>query len=141
MYIVGANSCKWCCLIQVELPSVPLELPSHHRGYMSKSGVAHMLLFPSVVLLPGHHHQIDSEIRALETQQIAQTRLNNASYTSQLQLRTLIIPFHFPIHRSIPYSSPTIRDTPSCCCYVHQSPACQLKHAEVLLKPYYDSYK
>ena len=61
-------------------------------------------------------------IVVLEIHWVVQPILNSTSYTSQLQLCifTVTVPFHFPFHRSILYSSPVItRFTPSqlrACC-------------------------
>ena len=40
-------------------------------------------------------------------------RVSSADYTSYLQLSTFPFQFHFAFHRSVPYSSPAIRDTRS----------------------------
>ena len=55
MYTVAANLCNWCCSIKVELPGMSLGLLSHHSSFMSKYGIAYMLLYPSMVLSLAHH--------------------------------------------------------------------------------------
>ena len=44
-------------LVLLNLGCVSLGLLSHHRDFMSKSSVAHMFLFPNV-LLPAHHQML-----------------------------------------------------------------------------------
>ena len=43
------------CLFQVELPGVCL---AHHGGFMNKSSLADMLLYPGVVPLAAPHHML-----------------------------------------------------------------------------------
>ena len=59
MHKLAAKSCNWHCSIQVELPSVPLGLLSHCRGFTGMSKYVtlpkYFYVYPSMVLSLTYH--------------------------------------------------------------------------------------
>ena len=89
----------------------------HHLLLASKAAydyVIHVALFAtSHVSLITQVYQGMAQQFCMKRRDYSNFTLVNGSDLVQLQLSMFTNPFHIPFHRSIPYSSPLVRDSPT----------------------------